>query len=116
MSIKQKLEKSAKTLSRFSGLLGESIRSLFPLSNGNVYFNVTDGKSYSLLIRDLESSVSEGKVQPVTLELIASSANFLDFFQGKLSFVESWVNEKIAVKGVRNNLMSALIIGMIVSS
>ena len=115
MSIKQKLEKSAKTLSRFSGLLGESIRSIFPLSNGNVYFNVTDGESYTLLIRDLESSVSEGKVQPITLELKASTEDFLDFFQGKLSFAESWVNEKIAVKGVRNNLMSALIIGMMVS-
>ncbi len=113
MSIKHKLEKSAKTLSRFSGLLGDSIRSMFPLSNGNVYFNVKDGESYTLLIRDLKSSVSEGKVQPITLELKASTENFLEFLQGKLSFAESWVNSKITVKGVRNNLMSAFMVGML---
>lgn len=116
MSIKQRLEKSARTLSRFSGLLGASLKALFPLSNGNIYFNVTDGDSYTLLIRDLESSVSEGKVQPVTLEIKASMENFLDFFEGKITFAQSWVNGKITVKGVRNNLMSALLVGMMVSS
>ncbi|MHA1651698.1 MAG: hypothetical protein ACTSYB_16015 [Candidatus Helarchaeota archaeon] len=116
MSIKQRLEKSAKTLTRFSGLLGESLQSILPLSNANVYFHVIDGDSYTLEIRNLTATVSDGRVEPVTLELIASEEHFLEFLQGKISFAEAWVNEKITVKGVRNNLMQALLVGMVLTS
>lgn len=113
MSLRQKLEKSAKSLSRFSGLLGDSLSAILPLSNANVYFNVTDGDSFTLEIRNLVATLSEGKITPTTLELTATTANFLEFLQGKISFAEAWVNEKIMVKGVRNNLMQALVVGMV---
>jgi len=114
MSIKQRLEKSAKMLSRFSGLLGEAVKLLLPFANANVFFHVIDGNSYTLEIRDMAASVSEGKTEPITLELIGSEEHFLEMLQGKISFAMAWVNEKIRVKGVRNNLMNAFVVGMIV--
>ena len=116
MSIRKKLERSAKTMSRFSGVLGDSLKDLLPLSNANIFFNVTDGDSYSLEVRDLAATVSIGKTEPTTLELIATSENFLEFLHGKVSFAEAWVNGKIIVKGVRNNLMQALLVGIVLSS
>lgn len=114
MSIKQRLEKSAKTLSRFSGLLGDAIKLLLPFANANVYFHVTDGTSFTLEIRDMGATLAEGKIEPITLELSGSEENFLAMLQGNISFATAWVNDKIRVKGVRNNLMNALIVGMIV--
>ncbi len=115
MSIKKSLEKSANTMSRFSGLLGKGLSTLLPLSNANVYFHITDDISYTLEIRDLAAKVTEGRVEPVTLEIIASKENFLLFLESKISFAEAWTNGKIKVKGVRNNLMQALIVGMVLS-
>ena len=118
MSIKQKLEKSARTLSRFSGLLGESLTSIIPLSSANVYFHVTDDISSSLTleIRNLAATVTEGKTEPTTLEIISSKENLLEFIEGKISFAEAWVNGKITVKGIRNNLLQALLVGMVLTS
>jgi len=116
MSIKEKLEKSARTLSRFSGLLGEALATFIPISSANVFFHVTDDISYTLEIRHLAATVSEGKTEPTTLEMIASTENFLDFLEGNVSLAEAWVNGKITVKGVRNNLMQALIVGMVLTS
>ena len=113
MSVKQKLEKSAKTLSRFSGLLGGAVKMLLPFSNGNVYFNITDGTPLTLTIRDMNASVSEAKIDPVTLELTGTTEDFLEVIEGKISFATSWVNGKLKVKGVRNNLMNALVMGMV---
>lgn len=113
MSIKQRLEKSAKSMSRFSGLLGDLGEILFSISNANVYFNVIDDTSYTLEIRDVATILSEGKTEPTTLELIGSRENFLKILQGKISFGTAWVNGKIKLKGVRNNLMQALLMGMI---
>ena len=116
MSLKNKLEKSAKSISRFSGLLGESLSSILPLMDANVYFHVIDENttSYTLEIRNLAAKVTEGKIEPTTLEMVAPAENFLAFLDGKLSFAEAWVNDKIKLKGVRSNLMNALLIGMIV--
>ncbi|MHA1266519.1 MAG: hypothetical protein ACTSRS_14890 [Candidatus Helarchaeota archaeon] len=116
MSIKPKLEKSAKTLSRFSGLLGDALTNLLPITNANIYFHVTDGASYTLEIRKLAATVSEGRIEPITLELIGTTENFLEFFNKKRSFAEAWVNGKITVKGVRNNLLQALLVGMVLTS
>ena len=114
MSIKQKLEKSAKTLTRFSGLAGGGLRMLLAeFSNANVYFNITDGDSLTLEIRKMAATVSEGKTEPTTLELIGSTENFLEIIKGKMSFAAAWVNGKVKVKGVRNNLLNALTIGMV---
>ncbi|NVM55509.1 MAG: SCP2 sterol-binding domain-containing protein [Candidatus Helarchaeota archaeon] len=111
MSIKQRLEKSAKILGRFSGII--EVFGAF-LSNANVYFNVTDDTSYTLEIRDLATTVSEGKIQPVTLEIIGTKENFLEFLQGNITFPKAWVNGKLKVKGVRNNLLSAFTMGMVI--
>jgi len=116
MSVKEKLEKSARTLSRFSGLLGESLASFIPLSSANVYFHVIDDTSYTLEIRHLAATVTEGKTEPTTLEMIASTENFLNFLEGNISLAEAWVNGKITVKGVRNNLMQAFLVGMVLTS
>lgn len=117
MSIKQKLEKSARTLSRFSGLLGDSLTAIIPLSSANVYFHVTDDDtSFTLEIRNLAASVSEGKTEPTTLEIISSKETLINFIDGNVSFAEAWVNGKITVKGVRNNLMQALLVGMVLTS
>jgi putative sterol carrier protein len=113
MSIRNKLEKSAKTLSRFSGLIGGAVKLLFPFSNGNVYFNITDDAPLTLEIRDMAAKLVEGRTEPVTLELSGSVADFLEVLQGKTSFATSWVNGKLKVKGIRNNLMNALVMGMI---
>ena len=116
MSIKDKLEKSARTLSRFSGLLGESLTAIIPLSSANVYFHVTDDISFTLEIRNLAATVSEGKTEPTTLEIISSKETLINFIDGNVSFAEAWVNGKITVKGVRNNLMQALLVGMVLTS
>ncbi|NVM30743.1 MAG: SCP2 sterol-binding domain-containing protein [Candidatus Helarchaeota archaeon] len=113
MSVKQKLEKSAKTLTRFSGLVGGGLRLLFPFSNANVYFNITDGSPLTLEIRKMAATVSEGKTEPTTLEFIGSTENFLEIIKGKISFASAWINGKVKVKGVRNNLLNALTIGMV---
>ncbi|MHA1130335.1 MAG: SCP2 sterol-binding domain-containing protein [Candidatus Helarchaeota archaeon] len=113
MSVKDKLEKSAKTLSRFSGLIGGAAKLLFPFSNGNVYFNITDDTPLTLEIRDMAARIVEGRTEPVTLELTGSAEAFLEVLQGKTSFATSWVNGKLKVKGIRNNLMNALVMGMI---
>jgi putative sterol carrier protein len=113
MSVKEKLEKSAKTLSRFSGLLGDAIKMLIPFSSANVYFHLIDDISLTLEIREMNAKVSEGRTEPVTLELIGSKENFLEILQGKISFATAWVNGKVQVKGVRNNLMDALTMGML---
>lgn len=86
---------------------------MFPFSNANVYFNVTDGTPLTLEIRDMAATLSEGKTKPTTLELIGSTENFLEIIKGKISFATAWVNGKVKVKGVRNSLMDALVIGMV---
>ncbi|MFX1297691.1 MAG: hypothetical protein ACFFD2_22935 [Promethearchaeota archaeon] len=118
MSIRKRLEKSAKTISRFSRLLRESLSSIIPISNANVYFHVIDknATSYTLEIRNLGTILSEGKIEPTTLEFIALEKDFIAFLKGNISFAEAWVNGKIEVKGVRNNLMQALLLGMVLSS
>lgn len=114
MSVKQKLEKSAKMLTRFSGLAGGGLRMLLAeFSNANVYFNITDGDPLTLEIRKMAATVSEGKTEPTTLELIGSTENFLEIIKGEISFAAAWVNGKVKVKGVRNNLLNALTMGMI---
>lgn len=115
MSIQAKLEKTAKSLSRFAGLVGKSLSTILPLSNANVYFDVTDDDSYTLEIRDLSARVLEGKVEPLTVELKGSREAFLRLFDGEKSFESLWVNGEIKIVGVRNHLLQALIIGMLVS-
>ena len=114
MSVKQKLEKSAKRLTRFSGLVGGALRLMFPFSNANVYFNITDGTPLTLEFRKMATTISEGKTEPTTLELIGSTENFLEIINGNISFATAWVNGKVKVKGVRNNLLNALTIGMVI--
>ena len=114
MSVKQKLEKSAKTISRFAGLLGGAAKMLIPFSSANVYFNLTDDTPLTLEIRDMVATVTEGKTEPTTLELIGSKENFLEIIKGDISFATAWVNGKVRVKGVRNNLMNALLMGMVI--
>ena len=86
---------------------------LFPIANANVYFNITDATPLTLQISDMAATVSEGKIEPVTLELIGTTDEFLEVIKGEMSFATSWVNGKLKVKGVRNNLMNALVMGMV---
>ena len=114
MSLRNKLEKTASRLSTFSGLAGPLLGNILPLANSNIYFNVEDGEGYTMLIRDLKVEIKEGKVEPINLELSGTKSAFSELFKGK-SFASCWVNGLIKVKGVKNNLLNALVIGMILS-
>lgn len=114
MSIKSKLEKSAKSISMFSNLAGPLLGSILPMANSNVYFNIEDGTGYTLTVRDLEAEVIEDRIEPVTLELIGKEEAFMELFEGR-SLPSLWVNGLITIKGVRNNLLNALVIGMVLS-
>ncbi|MHA1229164.1 MAG: hypothetical protein ACTSRP_09770 [Candidatus Helarchaeota archaeon] len=113
MSIKEKLEKTAKKVSVFSNLAGPLIGSILPLANSNVFFNIKNGDGYTMEIRDLKIQILDGRVEPVGLELSGDENAFLELLSGERSFASAWVNGFIEVKGVRNNLLNALIIGMI---
>ncbi|MHA1269930.1 MAG: hypothetical protein ACTSPY_09120 [Candidatus Helarchaeota archaeon] len=115
MSLKSKLEATAKKVSVFSNLAGPLIGSILPIANSNILFNVEDSDQYTMEIRDLKIEIFDGKVEPITLELSGKESAFLDLLNGNRSFASAWVNGLIKVKGVRNNLLNALIIGMVLS-
>ncbi|MBD3229200.1 MAG: hypothetical protein GF329_13540 [Candidatus Lokiarchaeota archaeon] len=115
MSFKEKLEKTAKKVSMFSNLAGPLIGSILPIANSNVFFNIEDGTGCTMEIRDLNIEIKDGRVEPVSLELSGKETNFLDLINGDRSFASAWVNELVSVKGVKNNLLNALVIGMILS-
>lgn len=115
MSFKEKLEKTAKKVSMFSNLAGPLIGSILPIANSNVFFNIEDGSGCTMKIRDLDIEIKNGRVEPISLELSGNEKDFLDLINGDRSFASAWVNGLINVKGVKNNLLNALVIGMVLS-
>jgi len=112
LSLKVKFEKVAKKVSNFAGLAGPLIGSILPLANSNVYFDIIDGNGLTMEIRNLKVKMYDGRVEPITLELSGKESAFLELIEGR-SFASSWINGAIKIKGVKNNLLNALVIGMI---
>lgn len=65
-------------------------------------------------MRDFQAEILEGKIEPTNLELLGKEDAFMELFQGK-PLASAWVNGLIKIKGVRNNLLKAMVIGMILS-
>ncbi|MHA1313650.1 MAG: hypothetical protein ACTSRB_07085 [Candidatus Helarchaeota archaeon] len=114
MSLRMKLEKTAKSVSRIGSLVGKTLNNLLPISNSNVFFNVIDDQSYTLQIEESTARVIEGKASPITLELRATKEAFEKWFNGEKSFESCWVNGEIEIVNARNSLLKALMVGMLV--
>ena len=114
MGLQAKLEKTARSVSRIGGLVGETLSSFLPISNSNVYFNITDDKPYTLVVAESSAQVVEGKENPITLEIKGTKPAFMRWFNGEKTFESQWVNGELEIVCPRNNLLKALIIGMLV--